>query len=524
MLISSETEMRQLGLYPLLETCLCQSPQGLAEKRRMRFFRPDEKNELEREFEILGRLRTFLKDESATVSEAIGLLARFRNVSGTLKRLEREQTLDETEFFEVKRCLSLIARLASLKGLAETADVTLTPLPEAEALLNPGGENPLGFYVYSLYSEKLAEIRSEKKRLERLITQSEGEERAKLLAERAVQVTEEKAETREQLIRLSRELASFQEQLVRNLEQVGRLDFLLARARLADSWNASLPVLLEEGAGSELEGVIHPEVEGRLSGVGRAYTPQSIRILPGATVISGANMGGKSVALQSFLLTLLLTQLGYCPPCTSVKTELYRFFAFTSDHPGEASLGLSSFGMEAAEIREHLRLATCLRGLVVMDEPCRGTNPREATAITTALCRLYVKSPSSLLIATHYRIPQSEGIRYYQIRGIREEQLCVVDEPADPVCKASSPEELLNSVKDALRPAYNQTDQGNIMKEEKDLEAVRTIREQMDYRLTEVDGTAPIPAGAIRIAEWMGIDEEAVAAMRKAYEEERWQH
>lgn len=524
MLICSETEMRQLGLFPLLETCLCQSPQGLAEKRRMRFFGPDERAELQREFSLLSALRTFLREEPATISEAIGLLARFRTLSGTLKRLEHGQTLDETECFELKRCLSLIARLAGLKRLLQTADVHLTPLPEAEALLNPGGENPLGFYVYSRYSEKLAGLRADRKRLERLITQSEGEERLRLLEERSALVTEEKAETREQLVRLSRELSAYRTALSENLDGIGRLDFLLARARLAESWNAAVPVLLEEGSGSEIHAAIHPEVSAQLTASGRDYTPQSVRLLPGATVISGANMGGKSVALQSFLLVLLLAQLGYCPPCAELNTELYRFFAFTSDHPGEASLGLSSFGMEAAEIREQLQLARCHRGLVVMDEPCRGTNPREATAIIRALCRLYVKSPSSLLIATHYRIPPEEGIRYYQIRGIRNESLNRMPEPADLACKADLPEELLRSVKDALRPAGEDRSRSSSIKEKTDLEAVRAIRERMDYRLAEVDGTAPIPAGGIRIAEWMGIDEEAIAAMRKAYGEETWLH
>lgn len=522
MLISSETEMRQLGLFPLLESCLCQSPQGLAEKRRMRFFGPDEQEELRAEFRILAQVRAFLSAEPAMVSDAIGLLARFRNISGTLKRLGRGQTLEETEFFEIKRALSLLRSLGSLTELLQAAEVSLQALPEAEALLNPGGKNPLGFYVYSLYSEKLSKIRAEKKRLERLITQSKGDERLDLLEERGDLVTEEKAETDEQLIRLTREMATYHKALSENLKEVGRLDFLIARARLAESWDAAVPILLGEGEGSEITGAIHPEVKAQLRSFDREYTPQSIRILPGATVISGANMGGKSVALQSFLLCLLLTQLGYCPPCAECRTELYQFFAFTSDHPGAASLGLSSFGMEAAEIREQLRLASCLRGLVVMDEPCRGTNPREATAITTALCRLYVKSPSSLLIATHYRIPPEEGIRFYQIRGIREEGLSDESEHSELVCKAVSRDELLRSVKNALNPVFEEN-QRNKIKEEKDLEAVRTIQKQMDYRLAEVDGTAPIPAGAIRIAEWMGIDEEAVAAMREAYEEERWQ-
>jgi hypothetical protein len=35
-----------------------------------------------------------------------------------------------------------------------------------------------------------------------------------------------------------------------------------------------------------------------------------------------------------------------------------------------------------------------------MDEPCRGTNPSEATAIVQALCNTYGISDSTFLIAT----------------------------------------------------------------------------------------------------------------------------
>ena len=41
----------------------------------------------------------------------------------------------------------------------------------------------------------------------------------------------------------------------------------------------------------------------------------------------------------------------------------------------------------------------------------------------------------------------------------------------------------------------------------------------MDYRLVKVEDETAVPAGAIRIAELMGIDEEALAVMRDAYEE-----
>ena len=152
--------------------------------------------------------------------------------------------------------------------------------------------------------------------------------------------------------------------------------------------------------------------------------------------------------------------------------------------------------MEASEIREQLRLAKEKRGLVVMDEPCRGTNPKEATAITRALCQIYAENRSSLLIASHYHIPARAGQYYYQIAGLRENAL----DKAPPASKAAE---------------HKNTDD----KQTKDRQAVRYIHQQMDYRLIKIDGSQPIPAAAIKIAEWMGIDHDAISCMRDHYEE-----
>ena len=496
MLICSQPEMQELGLKSLIASCACRSPQGIAARQAMHFWHAEEKAELEEEFRIIGALRDYIPAHEAELAEAEAILGRFRTLSGSLRRLKEGQSLDETEFFELKRALQFIRQLSQMKELQKTASVRLWPLPQAEALLNPDGMNPLGFYVYSQYSEKLAEIRQEKKNLERKIAQSQGEERAELLKERSLIVIEERAETGEQLLYLSREMAKFAPDIECQLAGVSLLDFRLAKARLAERWQAAQPLILAPKKGSQIKGAFHPLRRQEVEDLGQRFTPQSIELEDGSTIISGANMGGKSIALQSFLLALVLTQMGYCPPCEALSTELYDFFAYTADLPGKASEGLSSFGMEASEIREQLRLAKEKRGLVVMDEPCRGTNPKEATAITRALCQIYAENRSSLLIASHYHIPARAGQYYYQIAGLRENAL----DKAPPASKAAE---------------HKNTDD----KQTKDRQAVRYIHQQMDYRLIKIDGSQPIPAAAIKIAEWMGIDHDAISCMRDHYEE-----
>jgi DNA mismatch repair ATPase MutS len=205
-------------------------------------------------------------------------------------------------------------------------------------------------------------------------------------------------------------------------------------------------------------------------------------------------MGGKSVALKTVFLALLMTQLGYFPICERLQTPLYDFMAFESSQDGDLDRGLSSFGFECVQIRNHHRRSQTQNGLILMDEPCRGTNPAEATAIVQALCRTYGTSSSTFLVATHYAVIPAEGIRFYQVRGIRPEAL---DELSD---------EQISTELDKYE----------------DLTRVRKIQSLMDYRLDEIEGAHQIPSGAIKIAELLGVDEELLREMMAAWQEDQW--
>jgi len=60
-----------------------------------------------------------------------------------------------------------------------------------------------------------------------------------------------------------------------------------------------------------MEDMINPQIADVLEEKGKRFTPVSIALEKGATVITGANMGGKSVALKTIALNILLTQCGF---------------------------------------------------------------------------------------------------------------------------------------------------------------------------------------------------------------------
>ena len=508
-MITSEL-LQQIGLPAVLEACHCRTPQGSRLKNTARFYNDQSRDDLEQELTAVRRITGLIREKHPQLVEAVTQLARLRELRGTFSRLEKGGVLDDTEFFELKGALAIFSRLSKLTEVLLAASVSFEDTVEAEALLDPAGNRNPAFHIYNEYSPALAEIRTRKKILESQISQSKGSQRKVFLTKRAIVIAEEDQEEERIRWELGAKLVKWLPQMRHNAETCGLLDFRLAKADLAVRWNGSLPNLVDKGTPAILVNAIHPDVATHLEKQGLVFTPISIEVHKGTTVLTGANMGGKSVAQKTIFLALLMTQLGFFPVCESLQTPLYDFFAFESSQDGDLYRGLSSFGLEAVNIRDHYRRSKTEHGLIVMDEPCRGTNPAEATAIVQALCKTYGKCESSLFIATHYPVSPQPGIRFYQVRGIRPEALLRL--PAYQA-KPGSEQEEENEPKTGISTLIK-ADQ------REDLTRVRRIQNLMDYRLEEIEGTHAVPSGAIKIAELLGVDEALLLEMKAAWQEE----
>ena len=153
---------------------------------------------------------------------------------------------------------------------------------------------------------------------------------------------------------------------------------------------------------------------------GGTYQPISIEIDSTVSVITGPNMGGKTVALQTIGLCVAMVQWGAYGALQGHCNGALRFYTFSV--PGRRSAGLSSFAAEMVNLKEPLSRMD-ERGLILLDEIGRGTNPAQGLALYAAILQYYLENDvtcSHLIATTHYHgLADMLGVPHWQVKGVR---------------------------------------------------------------------------------------------------------
>lgn len=214
----------------------------------------------------------------------------------------------------------------------------------------------------------------------------------------------EQEETRRILRQLSVAVARRVSDISYALETVGRLDLVLAKARYAVALRAG-PVEVSTH-GLRLVSARHP----LLPGPSRAahpleVVPLTLTLEPPVTgiAVTGPNMGGKTVALKTLGLMVLMHQAGLQLPCEPA-TRLPIVDGVYADIGDQQSIeqSVSTFSSHMSTIAAVLAHAGP-RSLVLLDELGTGTDPDEGAALATAILAHLAAHAVSTLVTTHYR-------------------------------------------------------------------------------------------------------------------------
>jgi DNA mismatch repair protein MutS2 len=206
---------------------------------------------------------------------------------------------------------------------------------------------------------------------------------------------QEAEEVRRILLALTDAFRTRAADLHRTIEAATELDIRQARARYAQSIDASEPRLSADGA-FELQAARHPLL--------KQPVPVTIKILPPATVllITGPNTGGKTVALKTAGLLALMAQAGLrIPAADGSRVPVFRsMFADIGDEQSiEASLStFSGHVTNLASMDRHLAVPA----LVLLDEVGSGTDPVEGGALGVAVIDHFRRRGSTVIATSHY--------------------------------------------------------------------------------------------------------------------------
>ena len=262
----------------------------------------------------------------------------------------------------------------------------------------------------------------------------------------------------------------------------GEADVLVAAARFARAYRCNVAAIVADGTLCFERGRFVP-LERELAAQGRAFTPIDLR-LDGVAVLTGPNMGGKSVALRTCGFIAVCAAYGLPVPAMRAEVTLFDAIAWLgiSDGASEGDGLLSSFAREVVRLRDVLADPARPR-LILLDEFARTTTPREGKALLVAVLERLRADRTSGLAATHLGgVAQAAGARHYAVRGLR-----------------GIPR----------RPATDDLAQ-----------ALETLAASMDYTLEEVTSERAREADAIALAALLGVDEAVITAAHRALERE----
>lgn len=137
-------------------------------------------------------------------------------------------------------------------------------------------------------------------------------------------------------------------------------------------------------------------------------------------LIMGANTSGKSTLVKQIGLLQIMSQLGcYVPAEKAVFNPKMQIISRAGEF--QDKLDLSSFQLEMKEL-SHMLDSISDNSLILIDELCRSTNPKEGLALSLAICEYILnekiadKQNVYAFYATHFEELKSLEIMYSKVK------------------------------------------------------------------------------------------------------------
>ena len=209
---------------------------------------------------------------------------------------------------------------------------------------------------------------------------------------------DETAEIERILQNLSSLLFPYTNELFADIESIGTLDFIFAKARYSNSIKGITPIINDEKYVNLIKArhpLIEPsEVVPITISIGKDYN---------LLIITGPNTGGKTVSLKTVGLLEAMACSGLNIPAEE-KSSIYVFDEIYADIGDDQSIAdsLSTFSSHMKNISHIVENATS-ESLILVDELGSGTDPLEGANLAISILEFFKNSDILCLATTHYQ-------------------------------------------------------------------------------------------------------------------------
>lgn len=218
-------------------------------------------------------------------------------------------------------------------------------------------------------------------------------------------------EERQEIERILRALTSHVRQhssyILQNVEALAELDVIAAKAKISIRLEGEIPTT-STSKRLKLKDAVNANLKLKNLSLKKA---ERLDIIPlqleldekeNCLMITGPNAGGKSVAMKTVGISVLMNQSGYAIPANPLS-ELPVFSGIFVDLGDDQSIenDLSTFSSRLQWMRETQRLLKP-GSLVLIDEAAAGTDPEEGGALFQAFIEYLLERDCKVLVTTHH--------------------------------------------------------------------------------------------------------------------------
>lgn len=203
---------------------------------------------------------------------------------------------------------------------------------------------------------------------------------------------------------LTKEVAKKEVALLSNLETMTWVDSIFAKSKWAVQKDGCVPFLHTKDHHFRLENARHPLIE-FTKVVPNTYICQSNEY---CLMISGPNMGGKTVTLKTIGLFVTLAHAGFPVICHEAHIPYYQSLWFDIGDQQSIANNLSTFSSHVSKISKICQNCD-EHSFILLDELGNGTDPLEGASLAVAVLEYLIQKKCTIITSTHYNQVKTFG-------------------------------------------------------------------------------------------------------------------